>query len=171
MTDLEELSDSSTSSGEENVEEDPIVVAENAGAIFRIPGGAAIARKRKLPTNKGKYEQRGSKTAVGTSAWDRLKEFPNNHFAVVSQNLRCNACNEIISKKKSSIVKHVESKKHKKGLADIAKNKMENQTIMTCLTGGTTERITLDQLYPLRCKFSVLKSSNRFSQAEYHWRK
>ena len=42
----------------------------------------------------------------------RLKEFPNNHFAVVSQNLQCNACNEIISKKKSSIVKHVESKKH-----------------------------------------------------------
>ena len=63
----------------------------------------------------------------------RLKEFPNNHFAVVSQNLQCNACNEIISKKKSSIVKHVESKKHKKGLADIAKNKMENQTIMACL--------------------------------------
>ena len=45
MTDLEELSDSSTSSGDENAEEDPIVVAENAGAIFRIPGGAAIARK------------------------------------------------------------------------------------------------------------------------------
>ena len=96
---MEELSDSSTSSGDKNVE-DPIVVAENAGAIFRIPAGAAIARKRKLPTNKGKYKQRGSKTAVGTSAWDCLKEFPNNHFDVVSQNLWCNACNEIISKKK-----------------------------------------------------------------------
>ena len=45
MTDLEELSDSSTSSGDENVEKNPIVVAENACAIFRIPGGAAIARK------------------------------------------------------------------------------------------------------------------------------
>ena len=75
MTDLEELS-----SGDKNVEEDPIVVADNAGAIFRIPAGAAIARKRKLPTNNGKYKQKGSKTAVGTSAWDRLKEFPNNHF-------------------------------------------------------------------------------------------
>ena len=47
MIDLEELSDSSTSSGDENVEEDPIVVAENSGEIFHIPGGAAIARKRK----------------------------------------------------------------------------------------------------------------------------
>ena len=53
-----------------------------------------------------------------------MKEFLNNHFAIVSQKLRCNACNEIISKNKSSIVKHVKSKKHKKGLADIAKNKM-----------------------------------------------
>ena len=88
MTDLEELSDSSTSSGDENIEEDPIVVAENAGAIFRNPGGAAIARKRKLPINKGKYKQRGSKTAVGTSVWDRLKGIPNNHFSVVSRNLQ-----------------------------------------------------------------------------------
>ena len=39
----------------------------------------------------------------------------------------------MISKKKSSIVRHVESKKHKKGLADIAKNKTENQTIMAYL--------------------------------------
>ena len=56
MTNLEELSDSSNLSEDENVEEDPVVVAENAGAVFRTPAGAAIARKRKLPTNKGKYK-------------------------------------------------------------------------------------------------------------------
>ena len=49
MTNLEELSDSSNLSEDENVEEDPVVVAENAGATFRTPAGAAIARKRKLP--------------------------------------------------------------------------------------------------------------------------
>ena len=75
MTNLEELSDSSNLSEDENVEEDPVVVeedpvvvAENAGATFRTPAGTAIARKRKLPTNKGKYKQRGSKTPVATSA-------------------------------------------------------------------------------------------------------
>ena len=71
MTNLEELSDSSNLSEDENVEEDPVVVAENAGATFRTQAGAgraAIARKRKLPTNKGKYKQRGSKTPVATSA-------------------------------------------------------------------------------------------------------
>jgi hypothetical protein len=57
MTNLEELSDSSNLSEDENVEEDPVVVAKNAGATFRTPAGAAIsARKRKLPTNKGKYK-------------------------------------------------------------------------------------------------------------------
>jgi hypothetical protein len=140
MTDLEELSDSSNLSEDKNVEKDPIVVSENAGATFRTPAGAAIARKRKLPTNKGMYKQRGSKKPVATSAWDRLKEFPNNHFAVVSQKLRCNACNEMISKKKSSIAKHVESKKHKKGLADVAKNKTENRTIMACLERRNNSR-------------------------------
>ena len=64
MTNLDELSDSSNLSEDENVEEDPVVVAENAGATFRTPAGAAIARKRKLPTNKGKYKQRGSKTCT-----------------------------------------------------------------------------------------------------------
>ena len=46
------------------------MVAENAGATFRTPAGVAIARKRKLPTNKvkGKYKQRGTKTPVATSA-------------------------------------------------------------------------------------------------------
>ena len=62
------LSDSTNLSEDENVEEDPIVVAENTGATFRTPAGAAIARKRKLPTNKGKYKRRGSKTPVATSA-------------------------------------------------------------------------------------------------------
>ena len=69
MTNSEELSDWSNLSEDENVEEDPVVVAENAGATFRTPAGAAIAGKRKLPTNKGKYKQRESKTlAVATSA-------------------------------------------------------------------------------------------------------
>jgi hypothetical protein len=69
MTNLEELSDSTNLSEDENVEEDPVVVAENTAATFRTPAGAAIARiKRKLPTNKGKYKQRGSKTPVATSA-------------------------------------------------------------------------------------------------------
>ena len=65
-----------------------------------------------------------------TSAWDRIKEYPNQHLCNVNGKLRCNACSEFISNKKSSIDKHVKSKKHEKGLSDIAKNKLDSQTIM-----------------------------------------
>jgi hypothetical protein len=65
-----------------------------------------------------------------------LKEFPNHHFAVIDRKLRCDACSEELFKlsmKKSSIKKHIESRKHKNGLSDIRKNKSHNQTIMACL--------------------------------------
>ena len=86
MTNLEELSDSSNLSEDENVEEDPVVVAENAGATFRTPAGAAIARKRKLPTNKGKYKQRGSKTPVATTFMlfsEQLSSFSEQLFGIL----------------------------------------------------------------------------------------
>ena len=70
---------------------------------------------------------------VRTSAWDRITEYPKHHFAVVNQKLRCNACSEIISEKKSSIEKHIKSKKHERGLSEIAKSKSESQTITACL--------------------------------------
>ena len=106
------------------------MVAVNAGASLRAPTSAVIARKRKLPANEGKYKQRGSsKTTVRTSAWDRITEYPKHHFAVVNRKLRCNACSEIISEKKSSIEKRIKSKKHERGLSEIAKSKSESQTI------------------------------------------
>ena len=119
----EENSDLSENEDVQEIE-DPILVAVNAGASLRSPTSAVIARKRKLPANEGKYKQRGSsKTTVRTSAWDRITEYPKHHFAVVNRKLRCNACSEIISEKKSSIEKHIKSKKHERGLSEIAKSK------------------------------------------------
>ena len=78
------------------------VNASSAGASLCSPTSAVIARKRKFPANEGKSKQRGScKTTVRTSAWDRITEYPKHHFAVVNRKLRCNACSEIISEKKS----------------------------------------------------------------------
>ena len=113
--------------------QDPILIARNAGASLSAPAKADIARKRKLLVNKGKYKQRESKATASTTAWDRLKEFPNHHFAVIDRKLRCDACSEELSMKKSSIKKHIESRKHKNGLSDIRKNKSHNHTIMACL--------------------------------------
>ena len=113
-------------------EQSPTLIAKNAGANLRSPAGAAINRKRKLYVNEGKYKQRGRQKSVKMSVWDRIKEYTNQHFCNINGTLRCNACSEMISSKKSSIEKH-KSKKHEKGIADIAKSKAESQTIMECL--------------------------------------
>ena len=129
----EENSDLSENEDVQEIE-DPILVAVNAGASLRSPTSAVIGRKRKLRANEGKNKQRGSsKTTVRTSAWDRNTEYPKHHFAVLNRKLRCNACIEIICEKKSSIEKHIKSKKHERGLSEIAKSKSESQTITACL--------------------------------------
>ena len=114
---------------------DPILVATNNGANLSVPKNSSISRKRKIHVNEGRYKGRGSGTRAtkATSAWDRLKEYPSQHFAVVSGNLRCNACSETISLKKSSIEKHIKSSKHTKGISRIARDKKESQSIMECL--------------------------------------
>jgi hypothetical protein len=128
LSDRDESSDSYSDNEDVQVQvQDPILTAINAGACLSVPAKANIASKRKLPTNKGKYKQRGNKTIANTTAWDRVKYFPNHHFAVIDRKLQCNACNEELSLRKSSIKKRIESKKHKKGLSDIAKSKSQNQ--------------------------------------------
>ena len=89
---------------------DPITVAVNSGASLSEPQGASIARNRKLPTNKGVNQQRFSAKTTKVSAWERLKEYPGQHFAVVGGKLRCNACSENLSDKKSSFDRHTKSK-------------------------------------------------------------
>ena len=115
---------------------DPIVEATTAGARFQVPESAAISQKRKINVNGRKYQQRrlacldATVVKSKTCPWDRLKDFPKQHFAVVEGILRCNACGEILSLKKSSIEKHV---KHLNGVESIAKSKKENQSIVQCL--------------------------------------
>ncbi|CAB3989077.1 RNA-directed DNA polymerase from transposon BS [Paramuricea clavata] len=125
---------------EANNEEDdavtnPIQLAINKGANITEPDRAAISRKRKIVKNSGKYKASRVKnhSKNDTCVWDKLKDFPGQHFVNENGQLRCNACSEIISIKKSSIEKHVQSKKHVNGIASIAKSKKENQTILECL--------------------------------------
>ena len=48
-----------------------------------------------------------------------MKDYPKQHFAVVSGNLHCNACSKTLSLKKNSIDKHIKSSKHTNGVARI----------------------------------------------------
>ena len=73
---------------ENNSTEDPITITVNAGASLSAPESASIAQKRKVPINKGKNKQRGSVKTTNVSIGDCLKEYPNQHFAVVQGKLR-----------------------------------------------------------------------------------
>ena len=130
---MEALNQSENNSTEDEEVIDPITITVNAGASLSAPESASIARKRKVPIKKGKNKQRGSVKTTNVSIWDRLKVYPNQHFAVVKGKLRCNACSEVLSDKKSSIERHTKSKKHEKGLADIERNKSEQHSIKECL--------------------------------------
>ena len=45
------------------------------------------------------------------SSWDRVNEFKDQYLTVVSGNLSCDVCKETISKKESSVKRHVASAK------------------------------------------------------------
>ena len=113
----------------------PIETAVSRGASLVEPEKASISRKRKVIVNSGQYKaSREHKNPNSkTSVWDRIKEFPGQHLECVRGQLRCNACQETLAQKKSTVEKHVKSKKHLNGISSIAKTKKESQTILQCL--------------------------------------
>lgn len=129
----ESESEGSASDDDENV--GPLEEAAQAGADLQIPGKADISRKRKIQRNPGnvKRSKRGSKDPKLVSAWERVKQYKNEHLTVVNGKLRCDACKEIILKKKSSIKKHVLTKKHLTGKKTIEASKIRQQSIVDIL--------------------------------------
>ena len=81
----------------------------------------------------------------------------------MSGNLRCDACKETISKKKSSVKKHAASAKHIKALENIKKSKMKDQNIKDLLakTSGKAKGSTLPEdmrLYRYELVEALLKA-------------
>ena len=124
---------------ENNTDIDPIEVTIAAGATLSSPARVSISRKRKIHINEGKYKRGSSSSTLSsrkgntTGAWDHMKDYPKQHFAVVSGNLRCNACSETLSLKQSSIDNHIKSSQHTNGVARIAKDTKQSHSIMDCL--------------------------------------
>jgi len=78
------------------------------------------------------------------SAWDRVNEFKDQCLTTASG---CDACRETLSKKKSSVKKHVSSVKHIKALENIKKSKKKAQNIKDLLakTSGGAKGSTLPE--------------------------
>ena len=86
--------------------EDPIQIARENGAEMTEPETASISRERKVARTSGKFKaSRVSNQMTKTSVQDRIKEYPDNHFACVKEQLQCDACHEIITVKKSTVQK------------------------------------------------------------------
>ena len=121
-------------SGEE-IGENPIETAISRGASLSEPAKASISRKRKIIVNDGKYKASREHKNLNskTSVQDRIRDNPGQHLECVRGQLRCNACNGILAQKKSSVDRHMKSKKHLAGIARVTADRKESQTIFQCL--------------------------------------
>ena len=116
-----------TSSGE-GIEENPIKTAISRGASLSEPAEASISRKRKVIVNHGKYKASREQKNLNskTSVWDRIRDHPGQHLEYVRGQLKCNACHEILAQKKSTVDRHMKSKKHLAGIARITADRKES---------------------------------------------
>ena len=123
------------SSSGEGIEENPIETAISRGASLSEPAEASISRKRKVIVNHGKYKASREQKNLNskTSVWDRIRDHPGQHLEYVRGQLKCNACHEILAQKKSTVDRHMKSKKHLAGIARITADRKESQTIFQCL--------------------------------------
>ena len=137
------LSKEMASSSEDSASEDPINIAKGHGADLKEPEKAKIARTRKVQRNQagGKKTVRGQKDPK-VSAYQRVRENRNEFLSVTSKNmLRCDACKEIMNKKKSTVYKHINSVKHNDTKRAIQNSKERDQSLFTRRTRDSLDLI------------------------------
>ena len=147
---VNKMTDAMLSSEDEEIE-NPIETAVSRGASLVEPEKALISRKRKVIVNSGQYiaSREHKNPNSKTSVWDRIKEFPGQHLESVRGQLRCNACQEALAQKKSTVEKQVKSKKHLNGISSIARSKKRVKLFFSAYRSKTTEIMQVAQLYPL----------------------
>ena len=126
-------SEEMASSSEDSAGEDPINIANGRGAGLKEAEKAEIVRMRKVQRNQagGKKTVREQKDAK-VSAYRRVRENRNEFLNVTSKNmLRCDACKETVSKKKSTVRKHINSVKHNDVKRAIKNSKKRDQSLLT----------------------------------------
>ena len=124
-------------------EEGPIEKAKRAGANLNAPKKASIARERKIQSNPsliGKKRVTRGENDPKLNCWQRVQEHKGEHLTVLNGKLRCDACKETMSKKKSTVKKHVSSSKHIQAKKDLDRSKKKISQSWNCL-GKMTRRI------------------------------
>ena len=100
--------------------------ARAAAVIGETPAPAAISRSRVLSKNTSlkPVAVRGEKKLKNKSILERVGEFRGQYLERRDGELFCGVCLEVLSQKKSSVKKHVDSKKHNHS---VAKRKAEHK--------------------------------------------
>ena len=144
--------DSNTSKSDESADEDSsnlIAEAKRLGANLRTPEKAKIARERKLQTNPaGKSRSTRGQSDPKLSSWQRVQEHKNEYFTSVDGKLRCDACKETTSKKKSTVKKHISSLKHLKAKMTILDSTKKDQSVLELLRRNDQAKHPKEEILP-----------------------
>lgn len=106
-------------------------IVTEAGVTLSTPAKAAISREHKVQTNPAEKKRNVRGTAdSNVNAWYTLNQWKGEHLTVASGKLRCDACKETESEKKSSVMKHIASQKRIKSKTVITKSKRKDQLIV-----------------------------------------
>ena len=117
-------------------EREPIEKSKRLGANLSDPKKASIARERKIQRNPcliGKKRVTRGEKDPKVSCWQRVQEYKGEHLTVLNGKLRCDACKETISRKKSTVQKHVSSSKHVQAKKDLDRGKKKDQSVLKLL--------------------------------------
>ena len=69
-----------------------------------------------------------------------MNQFPDQHLSVRGNMIFCNACKEVLSSKKSTLVSHCASKKHGSGKEKLKKSRLREQTIAEALSREKSQK-------------------------------
>ena len=148
MADESDSNSSSSSADEGPI--NPIAEAKRLGANLSTPKKAKIARERKIQTNPaGKSRSERGKNDPKLSSWQRVQEHKGEYLKAVSGKLRCEACKETISKKSSTVKKHIQSAKHVKAKKAILDSKKKDQSVLDLIKRNDQAKHPKGETLPL----------------------
>ena len=100
------------------------------------------------------------------SAYQRVRENRNEFLSVTSKNmLRCDACKETISKKKSTVRKHMNSVKYNDAKRAIQNSKKRDQSLLTFLRRKDEEDNPKGETLPEDMRLFILDLVEAFLSA------
>ena len=120
---------------------------------LRQPAPSKLARIRKVQCNPpiGKKRSAAGRSAYAPTTvqtFDRVKQYPDEHFIVSAKKLFCTACREEISTKKSVINLHIKSTKHASGKKKFQQQNSTELTIAEALKSYDSSHHTVGESLP-----------------------